>query len=670
MVEDALREPGISGEGLRAICIREVQKDLKESSKLLIEDKLSAFRLGEADGFRIYKDVIQTPRDGLIIFKGMNDYTAESVKSLEKFKRAWMEEAQTITERSLSMLRPTIRAPGSQLWASWNSRRKKDAIDDFLRQKRPDNAIIVQANWRDNPWWNSELEAERQLDLKLYPERYDHIWEGDYAKAFEGAYFAKQLSQAKLDGRIGKVEADPLLPIRAYFDLGGSGAQADAMAIWICQFVGLQIRVLDYIEGVGQVLAYYVNELRQRGYGGIECVLPHDGINENNITGKRYEDHLRDAEFSVRTIPNQGRGAAALRVEAVRRILPKCWFADAATESGRDALGYYHERKDETRNVGLGPEHDWSSHCFIGETPVLTRFGMRRIMDLPETGKVLTPCGWKWYRNPRITRRNAPLVEVTFGDGLSVKCTPDHMFATASGWKSASKLLPGSLIRSTLTPSRRISMGASIAAGRVSDIGRAAVERFTGMYGRLLSVLFPKVATFITVTAITTITESQISNACQLANISRASGTTIIRDEASLMRPASVQQIGTARMMDVHGIADMLSAPKAGRNGSAKKRNVQTAKRHSWLSCVKAAIRKFGAPFDARQLRIASVEMLNETADVWCLTVPGTECFSLANGAIVHNCADAFGLMAIAYEEPSRTRQFSRKISYPQMGAV
>jgi phage terminase large subunit len=228
--------------------------------------------------------------------------------------------------------------------------------------KKPHNAIVVQANWRDNPWFPHELEEERKLDLELYPDRYDHIWDGGYAKALEGAYFAKLLAKAKAEGRIGFVAPDPLLPVRAYFDLGGSGASADAMAIWIVQFVGMKILVLDYIEGVGQVLAYYVNELRARGWDKVLCKLPHDGVNENNITGKRYEDHLRDAGFSVDVIKNQGKGAAMMRIEAVRRVGDRIWFNETPTEAGRDALGYYHEKKDEARNIGLGPEHDWSSH--------------------------------------------------------------------------------------------------------------------------------------------------------------------------------------------------------------------------------------------------------------------------------------------------------------------
>lgn len=355
LVEECYRHPGT-----RAVCIREVQKTLAQSSKHLVETKIRS--LGLAEHFRATKEHIETPGGGLIMFQGMQDHTAESIKSLEGCRIAWVEEAQTLSSRSLSLLRPTIREAESEIWFSWNPRRKSDAVDEFLRLKRPENAIVVPCNWRDNPWFPAVLEDERLLDLKLYPERYEHIWEGDYAKAFEGAYFAQGLAQAKADGRIGRVAADPMLPLRAFWDLGGSGATADAMAIWIVQWVGREIRVLDYIEGVGQVLAFYVNELRARGYQRAICILPHDGVNENNITGKRYEDHLRDAEFDTIVIPNQGRGAASMRIEAVRRIFPQCWFNEIKTEPGRDALGYYHEKKDETRNVGLGPDHDWSSH--------------------------------------------------------------------------------------------------------------------------------------------------------------------------------------------------------------------------------------------------------------------------------------------------------------------
>lgn len=356
LIEECLRE-----RGTLAVCIREVQQSLKDSKKRLLENKIEKFGVGPL--FKVWNDRIETPGDGVIIFQGMKDHTAESIKSLEGFRIADVEEAQSLSHRSLSLLRPTIRSPGSQIWAGWNPRRKSDAVDEFFRSKRPDNAIIVEANWRDNPWFPKELEDERQLDLNLYPDRYEHIWEGAYAKAFDGAYFAKGLADARAQGRIGRVGADPLLPLRAIFDIGGAGRNADAMAIWIVQFVGREIRVLDYLEGIGQILAYHVAELRKRGYQNAVCTLPHDGTHTNGVTGKQYVDHLRDAGFDCEEpVKNQGAGAAMMRVEAVRRILPRCWFNETTTESGRDALGYYHEKKDEVRNIGLGPDHDWSSH--------------------------------------------------------------------------------------------------------------------------------------------------------------------------------------------------------------------------------------------------------------------------------------------------------------------
>lgn len=356
LVERCVAEPGT-----RAVCIREMQKSLGESAKRLVERKIAG--LGVADRFRILTDRIETPGGGLIAFQGMQDHTAESIKSLEGFNIAWVEEAQTLSERSLTLLRPTIRAENSEIWACWNPRRKSDAIDQFFRARRPDNAVAVRASWRDNPWFPAVLQEERLLDKKLYPERYAHIWEGDYARSFEGAYFASCLAQAGAEGRIGPVAADPVLPLRAFFDIGGSSARADATAIWIAQWAGLQIRLIDYIEGSGQVLGFYVNEMRRRGHGGALCTLPHDGVNENNVTGRTYADHWREAGFAVQVVKNQGRGAAMMRIDAVRRIFPHCWFDETATEAGREALGFYHERRHEARNVGLGPEHDWSSHA-------------------------------------------------------------------------------------------------------------------------------------------------------------------------------------------------------------------------------------------------------------------------------------------------------------------
>lgn len=354
LIEDSLAE-----RGLVSICIREIQKTLAQSSKLLIENKLADFHLGEKDGFKVFRDVIQTPGDGAIHFIGMQEHTAESIKSFEGAKRAWIDEGQTMSAKSLMLLRPTIRADGSEIWASWNARLKSDPIDVLLRGPEiPTGAVVVQSNWRDNPWFTAELEQERVDCLRMQPDQYDHIWEGGYLSIAEGAYFAAQLTEAKAQGRIGHVAPDPLMEYRAFWDIG----TRDATAIWIAQFVGREIRVLDYYEAVGQPLAAHLGWLREHGYGNALCVLPHDGERADHLTADKFADHITAAGFRTQTVKNQGKGAAMKRVEAARRLFPAIWFNAETTQGGRDALGWYHEKRDESRNIGLGPEHDWSSH--------------------------------------------------------------------------------------------------------------------------------------------------------------------------------------------------------------------------------------------------------------------------------------------------------------------
>lgn len=358
-----LTEDHLSERGMLSVCIREVQKSLAQSSKRLIESKLATFGLGEADGFKVFRDVIQTPGDGLIAFQGMQDHTAESIKSLEGFKRAWIEEAQGLSSRSLTLLRPTIRAPGSEIWASWNPRHKKDAIDALLRGAAPPTGSqVIRANWSDNPWFPAELGQERKDDLRDRPDTYEHIWEGDYAKVVDGAYYAKSLIEARAQGRVGDVSIDPLMAVRAFWDIGGTGAKADATAIWICQFIGQRINVLNYYEAQGQDLATHINWLRRSGYGNAECFLPHDGAHSEKVFDTSYEGALRQVGFSVTVVPNQGRGAAMQRVEAGRRWFPRIWFNATTCDAGLEAVGAYHERQDEKRGVGLGPNHDWASH--------------------------------------------------------------------------------------------------------------------------------------------------------------------------------------------------------------------------------------------------------------------------------------------------------------------
>jgi phage terminase large subunit len=236
----------------------------------------------------------------------------------------------------------------------------------MLRQDNPPtDSVVVKANWSDNPWFPDVLKQEREDCLRDNPEQYDHIWEGGYVTVASGAYFARHLAQAQLENRIGQVAADPLLTYRVFVDIGGTGAKADAFTMWVAQFVGPQIRVLDYYEAQGQELSAHLFWLRSKGYvpENTKVWLPHDGATQDRVFNVSYQSALESAGYKVVVVPNQGKGAAMKRIEEARRRFPNIWFNEETTEPGRDALGWYHERLDETRNIGLGPEHDWASHA-------------------------------------------------------------------------------------------------------------------------------------------------------------------------------------------------------------------------------------------------------------------------------------------------------------------
>lgn len=171
-----------------SVCVRENQKSLQQSVKKLIESKIEKLNVGAY--FEVQDKRILAKNGGIIIFEGMQNHTAESIKSLEGFDRAWVEEAQTMSEKSLEMLRPTIRRPNSELWFSWNPRNAADPVDALLRgEKPPENSIVVQANYHDNPWFPDVLEQEMQYDKDRDLDKYQHIWLGDYVRNSESRVF-------------------------------------------------------------------------------------------------------------------------------------------------------------------------------------------------------------------------------------------------------------------------------------------------------------------------------------------------------------------------------------------------------------------------------------------------------------------------------------------------
>lgn len=358
---------GMSGITGQLVCGRQFMNSLDDSSleecKRAIEEEpfLSAY-------FEVGEKYIKS-KDGRIWFTFCGlDRNIDSIKSKGRILIFWVDEAEPVTETAWQTLEPTLREEGegwhAELWVTWNPKRKIAPVENRYRFSKDKMVKVVELNWRDNPKFPDKLERQRQRDLAERPDQYGHIWDGEYATAIIGAYFAEHLIRAKEEGRICRVAFDPLFRVRVFCDLGGTGARADAFTMWPAQFLGREIRTRDYYEAQGQPLATHINWLRSRGYtpDNTDIWLPHDGETNDRVIDVSFESAFKAAGYAVEVVPNQGKGAARQRIEAARRRFPMVMFDAETTEAGRDALGWYHEKYDEIRGIGLGPDHDWSSH--------------------------------------------------------------------------------------------------------------------------------------------------------------------------------------------------------------------------------------------------------------------------------------------------------------------
>lgn len=360
----AVRGYQLSQEGKQGVivCGREFMNSLDESSMAEVKAAIAS-EPWLAAHYDVGEKYIRTmDRNISFAFIGLR-HNLDSIKSKSQIHVLWVDEAEPVSETAWLKITPTVREHGSEIWVTWNPERENSATHKRFRLDPPSGSKIVEINYADNPWFPEVLEKERTDDLSKRPDQYAHVWDGDFVTVVEGAYFAQHLVAAKNEGRIGRLAADPLMMTRAIWDIGGTGAKADACSIWIAQFVGREIRVLDYYEAVGQPLPTHVQWLRDNGYSKALCVLPHDGASNDKVFDVSYQSALVEAEFEVVVVPNQGKGAAKMRIEAARRLFPSIWFNADKTKAGRDALGWYHEKKSsDERSIGLGPNHDWSSH--------------------------------------------------------------------------------------------------------------------------------------------------------------------------------------------------------------------------------------------------------------------------------------------------------------------
>jgi phage terminase large subunit len=213
------------------VCLRETLKSLEFSVKKLLEHKIESNNAGAY--FDVQDRRILSKQGGVTIFEGMQNHTADSIKSLEGFDRSWFEEAQAASDKSLTLLRPTIRKPGSQLWFSWNPSLATDPIDVLLRgEELPPQSIVVQANYMDNPWLPDELRAEMEFDKRRDPDKYAHVWLGQYQRNSETRVFK--------NWKVEEFDVDPNAVIRQGADWGFS---VDPTVLVQCYITGRTLYV-------------------------------------------------------------------------------------------------------------------------------------------------------------------------------------------------------------------------------------------------------------------------------------------------------------------------------------------------------------------------------------------------------------------------------------------
>jgi phage terminase large subunit len=360
----------------RAVCIREVQNSIKESVRQLIIDKIAKLGLGAF--FVVLESEIRGKNGSLIIFKGMQAFNAENIKSLEDYDVAWVEEAQSFSDKSLRLLRPTIRKEASELWFSWNPRYETDAVDRFFRggTARGDSSLVA-VNWNDNPWFPEVLAREKDSDYAADPEMAEHIWGGSYVVVSEATYYARLIAAADKEGRIGDFPHEPGRPVRTAWDIGID----DHTAIWFIQDDGLVTTAIDYYEtngeGAEQIVKEALPELNPDPAEGLHCrlaagrelpfrydghFLPHDVRNREWGAGGRTRA-LTLMSLGVKPIHVGAAVGPAERINATRALLPKVRF----NRTARVMLGVSRLRRYSRKlNAELGtygrPLHDINSH--------------------------------------------------------------------------------------------------------------------------------------------------------------------------------------------------------------------------------------------------------------------------------------------------------------------
>lgn len=364
----------------RAVCIREIQNSIKDSVKQLLADKIAALEVGAL--FEILESEIRGPNGSLIVFKGMQSYNADNIKSLEAYDIAWVEEAQTLSQHSLDLLRPTIRKEGSELWFSWNPRYKTDPVDILLRKTPPPGAVVVCVNWYDNPWFPDVLRTEMEHDFAVDEDKAEHIWHGAYG-AGKGAILAKWVNKAEREGRVN--ETALFDPQGAPFEISSDLGFRDTASWWFWQrklngftLFGYDgdsgLDAEDWCVRLGEKLAEWGVPLNRLG----KIWLPTDAKAKTFASKHSAQERFWSAfgQGKIRIIPGSRK---ADQISAAREIIDRCEFHSVHCEAGLDGLrAWEFEYSDELGIFSREPLHNWASHPGDGFA-----YGSQMMMELP-----------------------------------------------------------------------------------------------------------------------------------------------------------------------------------------------------------------------------------------------------------------------------------------------
>lgn len=345
---------------LRILCTREIQNSITDSVHRLLADQIHELNLGHF--YRVQHAGIDAPNGSEFIFAGLRQQDVGKIKSFEGVDICWVEEAQVVTKKSWDVLAPTIRKAGSEIWVTFNPELEDDeTYKRFVTNPAP-GSLVIELNWRDNPWFPPELERERQDTLRRDPDGYQNIWEGKCRSIVEGAIFARELIQARDEKRIGIIPHDPSIPTHTFWDLG----VGDATAIWFAQTVASEIRLIDYYEAVGEGLPHYAHLLESKGYNYGKHWAPHDIQVREFGSGRSRIEVARQLGIKFRMVPRAGSGdseALEERIHASRMVFPRCWFDAERTRAGIKALsGYRRGFNAALDEFKPQPVHDWASH--------------------------------------------------------------------------------------------------------------------------------------------------------------------------------------------------------------------------------------------------------------------------------------------------------------------